>query len=376
MSLINYVTKIHFAENVLEDALEAELEFLDVARPLVVADDVRTRPALLDRLLAAMPRRVSASVFECEPSRATEQACSEAARTFVEADADGIIGFGGAAAINLAKAIGVRVGHAGPLRRYSGLEGGRSRIRDVIPPIVAIPTNSGSCSETSGIAVVATEDGPVSLSSPCLTPRVVICDPTLTLDLPADRTAAAGMDALTHCVETFTATAYNPPADGIALDGLRRVVANLDRVVDDGGDLEARREMMAGALNGALAHQKGLGGVHAMSHALGGITGAALDHGAVNGVLLPHVLVFNAPAVASRYDEIRREWKHRARADLPDVIVRMRERLGLPASLGEMGVTACEISRAAVLAESDDANRTNPRRADADDYLSMMKAAM
>ncbi|TYR29367.1 iron-containing alcohol dehydrogenase [Mesorhizobium microcysteis] len=377
MSLISYVTKIHFAENVLEDALEGELELLGITRPLVVSDNGERRRGVLERLVHGMPRWVDATLYETSACRATEEACSEAAALYAEAGADGLIGFGGAAAINLAKAIGLRVSHGGPLRHYAGMEGGRPRIRDVNPPVIAIPTIAGSCSETVGVAVVSLADGPnVSLVSPYLTPRVVICDPTLTLDLPATQTAGAGMDALTHCMETYIATAYNPPADGIARDGLRRAIGHLERAVADGNDLAARREMMAAALNGALASQKGLGGVHAMSHALGGVVAGGLDHGAVNAVLLPYVLAFNAPAVASRYEEIKREFSLPAGVDLADAISRLRERIALPASLREMGVARGDLEQAATLAASDYANRTNPRHADADDYFTLLEAAL
>jgi alcohol dehydrogenase class IV len=376
MSLIRYVTKIHFAENVLEDAIEAELGLLGLRRPLIVSDNGPGRASVLDRLTAAIPRRVRATVLEIPFGRATEEDCARAAELFAATGADGLIGFGGAAAMSLAKAVGVRVTHPEPLGHYAGGEGSGSRIRDVIPPVIAVPTVAGSCSEAVGVAMLALEGGAmVALVSPFLTPRVVICDPTLTLDLDAGATASAGMDALTHCLETFIATAYNPPADGIALDGVRRAVAHLERAVADGRDLGARREMMAAGLNGALASQKGLGAVHAMSHALGGVVGGGLDHGAVNAVLLPHVLAFNAPAVAARYTEIRRELGLAARADLPEAIVRLRERVTLPARLGEMGVARDDLARAASAAAADYANRTNPRHAGAKDHLAMLEAA-
>ncbi len=377
MSLISYVTKIHFAENVLEDALEAELERLGLCRPLIISDNGMARRNVLDRLLAAVPRPVSATLYESGSCRATEEACSEAASLYLDCEADGLIAFGGAAAFNLTKAVALRVSHDGALRNYAGTEGGRPRILDVIPPMIAIPTIAGSCAETVGIAVVSLRDGSnVSFVSQFLTPRVVICDPTLTLDLPAGDTAATGMDALTHCLETYISAAYNPPADGIARDGLRRALAHLERAVADGSDLDARREMMAAALNGALANQKGLGGVHAMSHALSGVVSGALDHGAANAVLLPLVLEFNAPAVAGRYEDIKREFRLPAKANLPEAIIRLRERIALPARLGDIGVAGGDLPRAATLAAADYANRTNPRHADAHDYLSMLQAAL
>jgi len=212
--------------------------------------------------------------------------------------------------------------------------------------------------------------------SPHLIPVVAICDPTLTLDLPAHLTAGTGMDALTHCVETYIATAYNPPADGIALDGLKRAAANLERAVEKGCDLVARREMMAAAMNGALAFQKGLGGVHAMSHALGGITGYRLHHGTLNAVLLPHVLEFNAPAVSHRYGDLKQAMGLPANADLPAEIEGLTRRIGLPVKLGDMGVDEPAIECAAPLAEKDHTNGTNPRRAGAEDYHKLMHAAL
>lgn len=376
MSLISYVTKIHFAESVLEDALEAELEILGLRRPLVICDDGPEREAVTGRLGAAIPRGVQSVFFEAPAPCATEEACERAARLHGEWEADGVIGFGGAAAINLAKATALRVSHPGPLRQYGGGIGGLARIRDVLPPVIAIPTIAGSCTETVGVAVLASLDGPnIALISPLLTPKVVICDPTLTLDLPAGATACAGMDALTHCLETYIATAYNPPADGIARDGLRRAARNLERAVEDGSDLEARREMMAAALNGALAHQKGLGGVHAMSHALACLGGGAIAHGAVNGVLLPQVLRFNAPAVAARYEAIKMEFGLPRKADLPDAVMRLRERIALPDSLRSLGVRKADLARAAAYAAADYTNRTNPRHAGKEDYLAMLRAA-
>lgn len=377
MSLIAYVTKIHFADNVLQDALDVELGLLGIRRPLVVADRRTIQSAPAARLQAAIPKRCPATVFVGPEHEATEAECAAVAELYRENESDGLIGFGSGAAIELAKAVAVRITHEGPLRQYAGIEGGMARIRNPLPPIIAVPTASGGGSEASGTAAIVMTGGPkMTLVSPLLVPRVAICDPTLTLALPPAETACSGMDALTHCIETFITTAYNPPADGIALDGVRRAAANIERAVANGADIEARREMMAAALNGALAQQKGLGGVHAMSYALGGLSGYQLDHGAVNAILLPHVLEFNAPAVAHRYDEIRNGMKAPRRLDLPEAVVRLRERIGLPGRLGEIGVGRGALAQAADYAACDYANRTNPRRAGATDYLAMMTAAL
>jgi alcohol dehydrogenase class IV len=252
-----------------------------------------------------------------------------------------------------------------------------ARIRDVLPPLIAIPTTAGTGSEVGRGAIIVLEDGrKLGLISPYLIPKAAICDPTLTLGLPPRLTAGTGMDALTHCVETYIATAYNPPADGIAIDGLSRASANIERAVENGRDLDARREMMAAALNGALAFQKGLGGVHAISHALGGLPGYRLHHGTLNAVLLPHILDFNAPAVGHRYTALKRAMGLPEGADLSEAIVKLNARIGLPASLSEMGVDEAAIEKAAPLAEKDHTNGTNPRRAGADDYRRIMRAAL
>lgn len=375
MSLIAYMTKIHFAENVLEDALEAELDLLRISRPFVVCDHVTTRPAVLERLVAALPRSGAATLFSLS-GPADEESCSAAASLYERCDADGLIAFGGAAAVNFTKALGVRVGHAGPLGRYAGAGGGQ-RIRDVLPPLIAIPTAANSCVETTGVATLPAGDGSsITLVSPHIMPRVVICDPTLTLDLPARQMASDGMDTLTHCLETFIATAYNPPADGIARDGVRRAVANLERSAVDVPDLIARREMMAAALNGALASQKGLGGVHAMSNALACLGDPQSDHGAINAILLPLVLDFNAPAVAARYDEIGSEFGLSCGVGLPQAIVRLRERVGLPPSLSELGFGARQLEGIAALAAASFCNRTNPRHAAPSDYRAILMRAL
>ncbi len=212
--------------------------------------------------------------------------------------------------------------------------------------------------------------------SPYLIPKVAICDPTLTLGLPPALTAGTGMDAVTHCVETYISTAYNPPADGIALDGLRRAAVHIERAVDNGDDLEARREMMAAAMNGALAFQKGLGGVHAISHALGSLSGYRLHHGTLNAVLLPYMLEFNAPAVGHRYAALKQAMDLPACADLPAEIFELNARIGLPSRLGEMGLDCAAIDEAAPLAEKDYTNGTNPRKARAEDYRGIMCAAL
>jgi alcohol dehydrogenase class IV len=376
MSLINYVTRIHFADDVLEEALQAELEAHRIDRPMVVTDAGLIECGLLDRLLSALPRSLAASVFEDTPATPTVEACTRAAAAYADNGCDGLIGFGGAAPIGLAKAVGLCLTHRKLFCPDTLSQCAFERVRGTLPPVIAVPTTSGSGAEVDRTIRIRLEDGQcISVSSSLFVPKVAICDPALTLRLPPHVTASAGMDALTHCIETYIAMAYNPPADGISLDGLRRAAANIVRAVEDGSDLEARREMMAAALNGALAMQKGLGAVHAMSHALGALPGCTIPHGVFNAVVTPHVLTFNAPAVDGRYEEIKHVMRLAPQVDLADAFARLAERLGLPTRLRELGIPDTVLEDTAQLAERDQNNRTNPRNAQAADYLRLLKAA-
>ena len=376
MSLIQFSTKIHFADDVLEEALEVEAGSLGLQRPLLVVDRSAAASGIVDRLFDALRAR-SATLFAARHHDATETDARAAADLYHEEDCDGLIAAGTGAAIDLAKAVAVLVTHTGPLLSYAASEGGIARIRGVLPPLIAVPTASGSGTEVARSGAIVFSDGRrLQLVSPYLIPRVAICDPVLTLGTPPEATAQGGMDALTHCIETYVATGYNPPADAIALDGVRRASTNLRRAVDDGSDLEARREMMAAAIEGALALQKGLGGVHAMSYALEGLQTSGPAHGALNAILLPHVLDFNAPAVAHRYDALESAVGGGPHRDLPDAIRRLGAAVGLPPRLSALGLDDAAIGRAAPLAVKDHTSSTNPRRAGAADYLGLMRAAL
>jgi len=377
MSLISYLTRIHFADGVVEEALAAELGQLGIDRPLIVTDKGVAAAGLLERVEDALPAPMTPVVFEGSPTKPSEAVAVTLAELYQDRACDGLIALGGGTIIDLAKIVALLVSHHGPLGAFAAGGGRLGLIRDVLPPVIAIPTTAGSGAEAVGGTGVALANGQtLRLNSPYLIPKVAICDPTLTLSLPRALTAGTGMDALTHCIETFVATAYNPPADGIALDGIARAARYLERAVQDGRDLTARREMMAAALDGALALQKGLGGVHAISHALGALEGYQLHHGTLNAVLLPYMLDYNAPAVGDRYAAIRRAMGLRRRADLADGLLRLTRRLGLPTSLGELGIDLAAVERAAPQAEHDPASRTNPRRVRRDDYVALMRAAL
>jgi 4-hydroxybutyrate dehydrogenase len=210
--------------------------------------------------------------------------------------------------------------------------------------------------------------------SPHLFPARALCDPGLTLGLPPHLTAATGMDALTHCIETYLSPLVNPPADAIALDGVERAARWIERATVDGMHREARWNMMMASMEGALSFEKGLGAVHALAHPLGALDDLPLHHGTLNAVLLPAVLAFNEPAAREKYERLRLVIGLEAGADLAGWVAALNRRLGLPDGLAALGVHEMVLPGIAAYAERDPATATNPRAATRDDYLEMLRA--
>ncbi len=381
MSLISYLTRIQFGFGAIAE-LPGELAALGVTRPMIATDAGIRACGLLDRVRGVLPEGMAVAVFDATPANPTEAAVAQALEVYRETGCDGIVGLGGGSSLDLAKAVRLLASHAGPLGQYALVEGGAGRIRPQMPPMAAVPTTAGTGSEVGRGAVVVMADGrKLGIVSPHLIPSVAICDPELTLGLPPGLTAATGMDAVAHCIETYLAPACNPPADAIALDGLRRAALHLDRAVADGADRPARREMMAAAMMGAMAFQKGLGAVHAMSHPLGAVPGLKLHHGTLNAVVMPAVLRFNAGHAmaedgSDKYGCLAEAMGFQANSDLPAIIANWNRRLGLPAGLREMGVTDEMLPMLAEQAVGDHCSATNPRPAEAADYAALFRDAM
>ncbi|MBA4267087.1 MAG: 4-hydroxybutyrate dehydrogenase, partial [Comamonadaceae bacterium] len=269
MSQILYVTNILIEFGALAQ-LKTECERVGITRPLIVTDAGVKAAGLLDKAMAALPD-LPAAVFDQTPSNPTEAAVRAAVEVYRRVNCDGLIALGGGSSIDCAKGLAIAVAHEGPLKHYATIEGGSPRITDRVPPLIAVPTTAGTGSEVARGAIVIVDDGrKLGFHSWHLVPKTALLDPELTLGLPPMLTAATGMDAIAHCMETFMAPAFNPPADGIGLDGLRRGWAHIERATKDGQDREARLNMMSASMQGAMAFQKGLGCVHSLSHSLGG----------------------------------------------------------------------------------------------------------
>lgn len=379
MSLISYLTTIRFAPGALAGLAE-DLREVGITRPLVVTDRGLLATDLVERLLAALrpdlPAGAEPPVFSDTPTNPTEAAALAALAVYRAQGCDGLVALGGGSPIDLAKAVALLATHEGPLARYAAILGGLPLIGPAVAPVIAVPTTAGTGSEVGRAALVTLSDGrKLGIISPHLIPKRAVCDPDLTLGLPPGLTAATGMDAVTHCVETYLSPRYNPPAEAIALDGLERAVRALPRAVGDGADREARAEMLMAALQGGLTFQKGLGAVHALSHPLGGLSEVSLHHGTLNAVLLPHVLAFNAPSLGAKADVLRRRLGLAEGADLAAFFADFSASLGLPTRLSAMGLPRDVIPAMAQAATKDHSGATNPRPATEQDYRAMLEAA-
>src|SRR6185295_4609145 len=217
--------------------------------------------------------------------------------------------------------------------------------------------------------------GKLGFLSNHLLPSATICDPELTLELPSLLTAGTGMDAISHCVETFCSPRYNPVADAIALDGLERGYRNLIKAASHGTDRQARTEMMMCSLQGGLAFQKGLGAVHSLSHPLGGLTVKQLHHGTLKAIFLPFVMRFNFYYCKEKMKSIADRLKIKKASELPDRFALLNKELGLPVRLRELGLTLEDLEPMANRAKEDHCTRTNPRPLEAVDCLQLYREA-
>jgi alcohol dehydrogenase class IV len=350
-----------------------------------------TRPlAVIDPGLAALPFVVQAMAQLRHAGLAVEMFSELAANpgeTHVAAGVaacragghDGLVAIGGGSAMDTAKAIALMAGQTRPLLDFVDVgDNWRRADTGAILPVIAVPTTAGTGSEVGRSAVVtaAASQRKVVIYHPALMPGLVIADPELTVSLPPGLTAATGMDALSHALEAYCVNAYHPICDGIALEGMRLVARWLARAVADGGDIEARAQMLTAAAMGATAFQKGLGAMHAMSHPCSARHGT--QHGLTNAVLMPYVLAYNRPAIEERMEILARL------LGLPnpgfdavlDWILFLRQEIGIPHALAALGIGESDIDHLAPDALADPLTQLNPVPVSETDYRALYEQAI
>lgn len=375
MPVINFVTPCIFDHGAVTK-LGRTMGSLKITRPFVVTDPGIKQVGLLDKVIENIPSDYE--VFAETQANPTEAQVTEVTAQYKASGCDGIIALGGGSSMDLAKAVGLMASHEGSLEQYGATVGGGKLIRK-IPPLIAIPTTAGTGSEVSVGAVVIQNNGiKQTFASPFLVPATAICDPELTLGLPAGLTAATGMDAVTHCIEAVLAPAVNPPAEGIGLEGLGRAVGDgwLKKAVQDGSDKDARWNMMMASLEGALAFVKGLGAVHALSHAAGRLSELRLHHGTLNAIFLPHVLRVNEGSAPAKYHRLRQMMNLAEGADLGDAIEELNDAIGIPKKLSDIGLTMEHGSGIVEYAMKDLAHYGNPRPLEQAEYEKIYETAL
>ncbi|MDF1665527.1 MAG: iron-containing alcohol dehydrogenase [Planctomycetota bacterium] len=338
------------------------LDSKGVTRPLIVIDKALLGIPVFQELVEELKTGREAGVFSDFRSNPLIDDVTKGVEAFHGHKADSLVAIGGGVAMDVAKAMALMVNHPGSLMEYEdGLPNGRP-VDQEIPYLVAVPTTSGTGSEVGRSTVISTMDKVKKVFfDPKLLPQRVFADPEVTVGLPASITAATGMDALTHCVEAYLSKGFHPLCDAIALHGVTMIAKALPKAVKNGADLEARGQMLAGAMMGAIAFQKGLGVCHSLAHALSQI--CETHHGLANGVLLPAAMRFNSDVVPQRLADLARAagLKDESAESFIRWIEELKTEIGIPKSLKDINVSADQLDTLADAAILDACHQCNPK---------------
>jgi len=359
----NYPTTVRFGAGRIQE-LAQNCRELGMKRPLLITDRGLASLPIVARAVAITEEAgLSTALFsdiEANPGGASVDAGTSVLR---EGGHDGVIAFGGGSALDVAKAVALMAHQKRSLWDFEDIGDNFTRVdEDAMVPVVAVPTTSGTGSEVGRASVIVHEQShrKAIIFHPRMLPARVLCDPELTVGLPASITAAVGMDALSHNLEALCAPGFHPQADGIALEGMRLVDSALRRAWLDGNDIEARSQMMAASLMGAAAFQKGLGAMHSMSHAMGGALNC--PHGLTNAVVMPYVLQFNRAAIEEPMERLARVLGL-AEPGFDAVlgwVLELRETLGIPHTTRDLGFKEEHATALAPAAAADSTAPTNP----------------
>ena len=373
----NFPTSIRFGKGVIEE-LGPHLKEAGYKRPLIVSDPGFTKTETFTRVLTLIKSAgLDAKIFSEIAKNPVKSNVLKGVEDFNSHRADCIIGFGGGASMDVARAIALKINHHRDLFDYDDALGGDRFVTEEVPYFVTVPTTCGTGSEVGRSTVISDDQTHEKkiLFSPKLLARKVFADPELTMNLPAFVTATTGMDALTHNVEAYLAKGFSPLCDGIALEGIRLIAQGLKNAVLH-PDLESRSRMMMASLMGATAFQKGLGIVHSLAHPLS--TVADMHHGLANAIMIPYGMEFNAPVCEDRMKMICEVvgLNERSSASFIGWLRDLNRTIGIPAGLSTQGVEASSVERLADLAMKDPCHACNPRAVSREDFLSIYHKAL
>jgi alcohol dehydrogenase class IV len=373
----NFPTKIRFGAGVIAE-LPAYLKDNDLSKPLVVTDpNVANLPFFKQILQNLHANGISTEVFSDIHKNPVKSDVYKGDEAYYATNRDCIIGIGGGAAMDVARAILLRINHREDLFKYDDLIGGDVFVTNDVPHFITIPTTAGTGSEVGRSAIIADDETHQKkiLFAPKLLAKIIFADPMLTMDLPPFITAATGMDALTHNMEAFVAKNWHPMCDGIALEGISLIHESLEKAVNR-PDLESRSKMLIASLMGAVAFQKGLGVVHSLAHPLSSLLDT--HHGLANAVNIPYGMRFNIAGFEDKFCRIARtlDLKDESGEAVVQYLFELNSKVNIPHRLRDIGVKSEHIGTLADLAIADFAHPNNPKPVSREDFKNLYLEAL
>lgn len=374
----SYPTAIRFGAGRIVELAEA-CASLGMKRPLLVTDRGLARLPITARALDILDAAgLGRALFAEVDPNPNEKNLAAGVAAYQAGGHDGVVAFGGGSGLDLGKLVAFMAGQSRPVWEYEDVGDWWTRANaDAIAPIIAVPTTAGTGSEVGRAGVLTNSASHVKkiIYHPKILPSVVISDPELTVGMPKPITAGTGMDAFAHSLEAYCSPHYHPMSQGIAVEGMRLVRAYLPRAYADPADIEARGQMMAAAAMGAVAFQKGLGAIHAISHPIGAVYNT--HHGTTNACVMPAVLDFNRPAIEEKIARVAAYLGMDGGFDgFRAAVVEMRAALGIPNTLSEMGVSAAQVPELAAMAMQDPSVGGNPVQMTLENTEALIRACL
>ena len=376
----NYPTTMWVGENRIKDMVLA-CKNLNIEKPLFVTDDQLVNKKIVkDTLKNLNNENITVEVYSNVKGNPTGTNVHEGVNFYKEKKCDGVIAFGGGSGLDVGKAIAFMSGQNLPIWDFEDVgDNWKKANSEKISPIIAVPTTAGTGSETGRASVILNEKTGVKniIFHPKFLPSIVILDPTLTIDLPPDVTAATGMDALAHNLEAFCAPGYHPMADGIALEGMRLIKKWLIEAVKNGSNIEARMNMLTAASMGSTAFQKGLGGIHSLSHPVNAVNN--IHHGLSNAIFMPYVLSFNRDVIENKIIKVCEylDLKDKSFDGFLNWVLELRNNLNIPHKLSEVIENSdFDLDKLSKMAFNDPSTGGNPKKLTLDDMKIMYQHSM